>query len=64
MNNEVAPRDYHAIITKPFFMGIYEVTVAQFRAFVKDTGYRTSAENQPDGGAGHLMHRAIPAHQV
>lgn len=29
---------------KPFALGRYEVTVAQFRAFIRDTGYVTSAE--------------------
>jgi len=31
-------------ITKPFYMGIHEVTVGQFRQFVEETGYRTEAE--------------------
>ena len=31
-------------ITKPFYLGQYEVTVAQFRRFVKATGYATDAE--------------------
>lgn len=33
-------------ITKPFFMGKYEVTVGQFKRFVSETGYRTVAERQ------------------
>ena len=32
-------------ITKPFYMGVHAVTVGQFRAFVKDTNYKTAAEN-------------------
>jgi len=28
-------------------LGKYEVTVGQFKAFVKDTGYRTAAEKDP-----------------
>ncbi len=32
-------------ITKPFYMGIHAVTVGQFRAFVKETNYKTAAEN-------------------
>ncbi len=36
-------------ISKPFYLGIYPVTVAQFRAFTKDSGYRTQAETE--GGA-------------
>jgi formylglycine-generating enzyme required for sulfatase activity len=38
-------------ITRPFFLGAHEVTVGQFRAFVKATGYRTEAEK---GGGAHL----------
>lgn len=37
----------HAVeITKPFFLGSYEVTVAQFRAFVQQTQYRTDVEKE------------------
>jgi formylglycine-generating enzyme len=31
-------------ISRPFYMGITHVTVDQFAAFVKDTGYKTDAE--------------------
>ena len=31
-------------ITKPFLMGVHAVTVGQFRAFVKETGFKTEAE--------------------
>jgi serine/threonine protein kinase len=34
----------HTVRVSPFWMGKYEVTVGQFRAFVDDTGYRTEAE--------------------
>lgn len=37
-------------ITKPFYMGIHEVTVGQFREFVNDTGYTTDAERDRGGG--------------
>ena len=36
-------------ITKPFFMAATEVTVGQFRQFVKETGHKTDAE-KGDGG--------------
>src|SRR2546423_1240674 len=39
-------------ITRPFFLGVYEVTVGEFRAFVKATGYRTDAEKDGLGGRG------------
>lgn len=32
-------------ISQPFFMGLTEATVAQFRRFVSATGYKTDAEN-------------------
>jgi len=42
----------HAVhITRPFFIGKYEVTVRQFRQFVDETGYRTVAEKQGWGWA-------------
>lgn len=40
-------------ITKPFYLGIHEVTVGQFRAFVRDTGYKTEAEKDGKGGWGY-----------
>ena len=37
-------QDYEVTITESFQIGIHEVTIAQFRAFVEETGYETSAE--------------------
>lgn len=37
-------------ISRPFYMGIHEVSVAQFRRFVEATGYKTEAEK--NGGWG------------
>jgi formylglycine-generating enzyme required for sulfatase activity len=37
-------------ITQPFYLGKHEVTVGQFKAFVKDTSYRTEAETDGKGG--------------
>jgi formylglycine-generating enzyme required for sulfatase activity len=34
-------------ITRPFYMAACEVTVAQFRRFVEETGFRTDAEISP-----------------
>jgi len=36
-------------ITRPFFLGIHEVTVGQFRRFVEKNGYRTEAEKDGKG---------------
>jgi len=35
---------HRVVLTKPFDMATHEVTVAEFRAFVEDTGYVTDAE--------------------
>jgi formylglycine-generating enzyme required for sulfatase activity len=37
-------------ITKPFYLGKYEVTVGQFKAFVKEANYLTEAEKDGKGG--------------
>jgi formylglycine-generating enzyme required for sulfatase activity len=37
-------------ITRPFYMGRHEVTVGQFRAFVKDANYKTQGESDGKGG--------------
>ena len=39
-------------ITKPFYLGIHEVTRGQFRRFVDDSGYQTEAEKDGKGGYG------------
>ena len=39
-------------ITRPFYLGKYEVTVGQFRRFVDDSGYQTEAEKDGKGGWG------------
>ena len=39
-------------ITQPFYLGMHEVTVRQFRQFVKAKNYRTEAEQNGLGGYG------------
>ncbi len=40
-------------ITKPFYLGMYEVTIGQFRRFVDATDYNTDAEKDGKGGWGY-----------
>jgi len=47
-------RPVHRVsITQPFYLGKYEVTKAQFRKFVEETGYKTDAEKDGKGGLGY-----------
>jgi formylglycine-generating enzyme len=39
-------------ITRAFFMGAHEVTIAQFKRFVDEDGYRTEPERDGTGGYG------------
>ena len=41
-------------ITRPFYLGVHEVTRGQFRRFVDATGYQTDAERDGDGGEGWI----------
>lgn len=42
---------HEVTITKPFYLGKYEITKREFKQFVDETGYRTDADN--DGTAGN-----------
>jgi eukaryotic-like serine/threonine-protein kinase len=40
---------HEVVITQPYYLGMHEVTVGQFRVFVQDTGYRTEVEKSGAG---------------
>lgn len=51
-NHLYVERPQHPVtIMKPYYIGKYEVTVAQFRSFIDDTHYETSAERGHSSGA-------------
>src|SRR5262249_2774933 len=56
-NDEAVIRDgrkqKHLVrITRPFYLGVTEVTRGQFRLFVDESGYKTEAEKDGRGGWG------------
>jgi formylglycine-generating enzyme required for sulfatase activity len=41
----------HAVVlTEPFYLGVHDVTVGHFKAFVREQGYQTEAEKDEGGG--------------
>jgi formylglycine-generating enzyme required for sulfatase activity len=42
----------HLVRITPFYLGVTEITVGQFRQFVRDTGYKTEVEKNGRGGHG------------
>jgi formylglycine-generating enzyme required for sulfatase activity len=51
---KVSEKPLHRVrITKPFFIGLYEVTKGQFAKFVEATDYKTDAEKDGKGGTGY-----------
>ena len=42
---------HEVILSKPFYIAIYEVTRGQFAAFVKDTGHKTDVEKNENGSS-------------
>jgi formylglycine-generating enzyme required for sulfatase activity len=46
-------------VSKPFYLGAYEVTVGQFEQFVDETGYKTDAERDGRGGRALDMNKTI-----
>ncbi len=47
-DGEMRERPAHSVIVSDFYLSRYEVTVAEFGAFVEATGYATSAEGPVD----------------
>ena len=47
--NREQDESLHKVKVSSFYMSRYEVTVADFRAFVEETGYRTDAEQESSG---------------
>ena len=45
-------------ITKPFYLGNCEVTVAQFKKFVDDTGYKTESSAMIPAAGDTILRRA------
>ena len=50
-DGEIDELPVHEVIIDDFYIGKYEVTNSQFRRFVLETGYKTSAENVGKGYA-------------
>jgi formylglycine-generating enzyme required for sulfatase activity len=59
-NEQASPDEYpeHEVRVGPFWMDQTEVTNAQFAAFVKATGYITTAEQKPDW---EVLKKELPA---
>ena len=48
-----AERPKHRVeLTKPYYIGVREVTVGQFKEFIEASGHKTTAEQDPRGGFG------------
>ena len=55
---------HEVTISKPFFLGSCEVTVAEFGKFVADTGYKTRPERDGKGGVGFGRTVAFESHPL
>jgi formylglycine-generating enzyme required for sulfatase activity len=56
---EVDEKLQHRVrITRPFYLGVSEVTRRQFRVFVNETGYQTEAERDGKGAGAGARRRA------
>jgi len=58
---------HRVILTRPFYMGIHEVTVGQYRRFADETGYVTEAARTGRGkwqAPGHAQNEDHPVVQI
>jgi formylglycine-generating enzyme len=57
-------RPQHRVkITRPIYLGTYEVTKGQFRKFIDETAYKTDAEKDGKGCAGYTGEKNQPFNQ-
>jgi len=49
---EDAKHQHTVILQEDYYIGVHEVTVGQFKQFVAETGYKTEAETDGQGGVG------------
>ncbi|MFO0850141.1 MAG: SUMF1/EgtB/PvdO family nonheme iron enzyme [Gemmataceae bacterium] len=57
--HDQTPREVE--LTRPFYLGATEVTVGQFRQFLKDSGEQTEAERSDKGGFGYVKGSPPPS---
>ncbi len=60
MHREQELPRHRVVVTRPFYIGVTEVTVGQFAEFVEATDYRTEAERDPQGGFGFDLGTGSP----
>jgi formylglycine-generating enzyme required for sulfatase activity len=51
--NYAEETSHSVVISRPFYIGVHEVTVGQFRKFIEAENYRTDAERDTIGGYGY-----------
>jgi formylglycine-generating enzyme required for sulfatase activity len=56
---DVDEEQHEVQITRPFYLGKHEVTLREFRAFVRETGYRTEPERDGEGGSAYTQQDGV-----